>query len=57
MSEREETCEREKLRRVRWNSIGEANLTWRHLKEALKFLSASAFNLYIIDECNGWATI
>ena len=46
MSEREETCDRENLRHVRWNSIGEANLTWQHLKEALKFLLASAFNLY-----------
>jgi hypothetical protein len=45
MNEREETCERENLRRVRWNSIGEANLMWQHLKEALKFLSDSAFNL------------
>jgi hypothetical protein len=46
MSVREETCERENVRRLRWNSVGAANRTWRHLNETLKFLSASPFNLY-----------
>jgi hypothetical protein len=32
-------------RKMIWNIVRAANLTWRYSEEAKKFLSASAFNL------------
>ena len=36
-------CERERW--MGWNSVGAANLIWRHMEEVEKILSASPFNL------------
>ena len=32
-----------------WNSVEATNLTWQHLEEVEKILSASPFSLYIIN--------
>ena len=41
--------ESEKEGRITWTSVGVGIMTWQCLEEKKKILSASAFNLYIID--------
>ena len=36
-------------RKMIWNIVRATNLMWRYSEEAKKFLSALAFNLYIIN--------
>ena len=46
--ERESVCVCEKYGRMTWTSMGAGVMTWQCLEERKKFLSTSAFNLYIL---------
>ena len=41
-------CVCEKYGRMTWTSMGAGVMTWQCLEERKKFLSTSAFNLYIL---------